>query len=159
MSASAIRDPSIEPTERVLLITQMFDAPRDIVFRAWTEPGRLEKWLGPRGFTAGSVQQDLRPGGAWCARLTEDGTGREQWMRGVYREIEEPERLVFTFAWDQDDGSRGHETLVTITFGERGGKTVMTFHQAAFESVERRDGHQGGWTSSFDRLGEFLARR
>ena len=70
----------------------------------------------------------------------------------------EPERLVFTFAWDQEDGRRGHETLVTITFAEQRGRTTMTFRQAVFESVGDRDGHQGGWNSTFDRLAEHLAQ-
>src|SRR5271154_3311667 len=104
MSASTIHDPSAEAADRVLVITRIFEAPRDLVFRAWTETDMIERWLGPRGLAAHDVQQDLRPGGAWCARLTEDAGGRELWMRGVYREVDEPARLAFTFAWDQDDG-------------------------------------------------------
>ena len=76
----------------------------------------------------------------------------------MYREVVEPERLAFTFAWDRDDGGRGHETLVTVTFADhQGGKTRMTFRQAVFESVGQRDGHQGGWNSAFDRLAEHVA--
>jgi uncharacterized protein YndB with AHSA1/START domain len=73
----------------------------------------------------------------------------------VFREVAPPERVVFTFAWEEE-GERGLETLVTLTFAEQDGKTRMTFRQAPFQSVEERDGHQGGWTSSFDRLEEYV---
>lgn len=75
----------------------------------------------------------------------------ESWFGGVYREIERDRRLVFTFAWNNDGPSAGVETLVTITFEERDGKTVQTFHQSPFLSVERRDSHLGGWTEAFDK--------
>ena len=99
---------------------------------------------------------DLRPGGRWrsCLRSTETGT--DLWVGGVYREIVPPERLVFTFAWEEE-GERGLETLVTITFAERDGKTHMTFRQTPFQSDSERDGHRGGWTSAFDRLDDLLA--
>ena len=85
---------------------------------------------------------------------TEDG--RDLWMGGVFREVVAPERLVFTFAWEEE-GEGGLETLITVTFAERDGKTLMTFHQTPFQSDGERDGHQGGWTSTFDRLDEHLA--
>lgn len=78
-------------------------------------------------------------------------------MQGVYREIVEPERLVFTHAWEDKDGKPKHETLVTITFAEHDGKTKLTFHQAIFESIESRDSHGEGWSESLDRLEEYLA--
>jgi uncharacterized protein YndB with AHSA1/START domain len=143
--------------ERELVITRVFDAPRSLVFKSWTDPAHSRRWAGPRGFTATHVAGDLRPGGAWRTCLRRDATGEELWQGGVYREIIEPERLVFTFAWDRDDGSRGHETLVTITFGEHRGKTTMIFRQGPFESVSQRDGHRGGWNSAFDRLAEKVA--
>jgi uncharacterized protein YndB with AHSA1/START domain len=68
-----------------------------------------------------------------------------------------PVRVVFTFAWEEE-GERGLDTLVTVTFAEQGGKTQMTFRQTPFQSVEERDGHRGGWSSSFDRLGELVTR-
>ena len=83
--------------------------------------------------------------------------GYDLWQGGVYREVVEPERLVFTFAWDQEDGSRGPETLVTIDFVELGGKTRMIFRQSPFNTRSNRDGHSQGWNSAFDRLAEALA--
>lgn len=154
MTVAADTAPS---TDRELLITRVLDAPRSLVFKLWTDPAHVTRWLGPRGFTATHMQNDLRPGGAWRACLRRDETGRESWQGGVYREVVEPERLVFTFAWDDAEGRRGHETVVTITLAEHAGKTTMTFRQAVFESVEQRDSHRGGWNSSFDRLEEYAA--
>ncbi len=99
---------------------------------------------------------DVRPGGHWRGRLRSTENGKELGLGGVFREVVAPERLVFTFAWEEE-GERGLETLVTVTFADRGGKTVMTFHHAPFQSVAERDGHRGGWTSSFDRLEQYVA--
>src|SRR5712691_4337552 len=99
---------------RELVITRVFDAPRARVFKAWTDPAQAKQWMGPRGFTATHLEGDLRSGGAWRICLRRDDDGEELWQSGVYREVVEPERLVFTFAWDQEGGRRGHETLVTI---------------------------------------------
>jgi uncharacterized protein YndB with AHSA1/START domain len=85
--------------------------------------------------------------------------GQDLWLGGVYREIVPPEKLVFTHAWTDAAGKPGHETLVTVTFAERNGKTEMTFRQATFTSVEDRDGHRGGWTECFDKLAEYVAKR
>ena len=159
MAASTPADAVLEPADRVLVLTRIIDAPRDLVFRAWSEPEQMRRWAGPRGFTATHVEQDGRPGGAWRLCLREDATGRELWQGGVFREIVPPERLVFTFAWDQEDGTRGPETLVTITFAEHAGRTTMVFRQAVFNTQANRDGHQGGWSSAFDRLEELVARK
>ena len=75
----------------------------------------------------------------------------ENWFAGVYREIVPDKRLVFTFTWENEGPSAGVETLVTITFEERAGKTVQTFHQVPFRDVERRDSHVGGWSEAFDK--------
>lgn len=137
-------------TDRELTITRLFDAPRELVFRAWTDPERFAGWIGPEGLTGGSVTLNPTLGGAFRACLL-DRDGTEYWMCGSYREVSEPDRLVFTFAWDRD-GDLVEPTLVTITFADLGGKTEMTFHQAEFSSIEERDGHEGGWTSTFEKL-------
>lgn len=146
-----------EAAQRELVITRVFDAPRSLVFKAWTEPERVMCWLGPKGFTALEFEMDLRPGGAWRSRMRSP-EGTEYANGGIVREIVEPERLVFTFAWDDEDGKPGREMLVAITFAEREGGTEMTFTQAVFESAEDRDGHREGWGESFDRLAEYLAQ-
>jgi uncharacterized protein YndB with AHSA1/START domain len=83
--------------------------------------------------------------------------GVDHWLQGVYREVVKPERLVFTHCWLDADGKPGQETLVTITFTERGEKTELTLRQTGFRSVESRDGHKLGWTSQLDGLAEYLA--
>ncbi len=145
-----------QPAERELVITRVFDAPRRLVFKAWTEPERAALWWGPRGFTTVSCDMDVRPGGAW-RRGMRSPDGDEYWKRGVYREIVEPERLVFTYVDEDADGRAGHETLVTVTFADHGGKTKLTLHQAGFDEVASRDAHEGGWTSCMERFAEYLA--
>ena len=146
-----------ESAERELVIMRVFDAPRRLVFKAWTEPEHLVRWWGPHGFTTPSCTTDVRSGGAWrfCMRSPE---GTDHWQQGVYREIVEPERLVFTYAFEDATGKPGHETLVTVTFIEHGGKTKLTMHQAIFESVTVRDEHMRGWTETLARLVAYLTK-
>jgi uncharacterized protein YndB with AHSA1/START domain len=143
------------PPDQGLVITRVFNAPRERVFRMWTDPHHALHWWGPRDYPAVRMDMDPRPGGTWrhCLRSTADG--QELWHHGVFREVVAPERLVFTFMWEED-GERGLETLVTITFADENGKTRMTFHQAPFQSTTERDGHHGGWSSTFDRFDDYL---
>jgi uncharacterized protein YndB with AHSA1/START domain len=83
--------------------------------------------------------------------------GKDLWVGGIYREIVPPERIVSTHAWQNPDGTSGHETLMTVTLAARGDRTEMTFRQAGFETDEDRDGHREGWSECFDRLEEHLA--
>jgi len=142
--------------ERELIIRRTFDAPRELVFRAWTEPQLLAQWSCPRGFTCSENRGELRVGGAFsaCMRSPE---GTEHRLRGVYREIVPPERLVFTHCWVDERGTPGPETLVTVILAERGGRTEMMFHQGLFASIAARDGHEQGWTSCFEQLAELLS--
>ncbi len=98
---------------------------------------------------------DVRPGGRWrgCLRSTEDG--RELWQHGVFHDIAAPERIVFSFRWEEQ-GERGQETLVTVNFDECDGRTHMTLRQTPFQSISERNGHEYGWNSTFDRLVEHL---
>ncbi len=156
-----MRAESNEPAERnrrELLITRTFDAPRELVFRAFTEIERALKWMGPREFPMAHLEGDLRPGGKWRGHL-KAADGRELWQGGEWREIIPPERLAFTFAWDQVDGSCGPETLIEIQLEARGGKTLMTFRQGIFDTTANRDGHRTGWNSAFDRLSDYLSKR
>jgi uncharacterized protein YndB with AHSA1/START domain len=143
--------------ERELVLTRVFDAPRSLVFKAWTDPEHLARWFGPRGFTSTIIANDVRPGGAYRVHLR-GPEGDDHWSQGVYREIVEPERLVLSGSWADAEGKpTSPETLLTVTFAEHQGKTKLTLHQAGFESVTARDAHRGGWTSSLDCLAEYLA--
>ncbi len=141
--------------ERVLVVTRLLDAPRALVFKAWTQPEHLARWWGPQGFSLPSCELDPRPGGTYRF-VMRSPEGSEHRVAGTYREVVEPERLVFTWSWLDEDDRPKHETLVTVTFAEEGAQTRMTLHQAVFESVTARDSHRGGWTGSFDRLAEFV---
>jgi uncharacterized protein YndB with AHSA1/START domain len=144
--------------ERELVITRVFDAPRELVWKAWTDRELAMQWSGPKGFEPVDFSLDAQPGGEWRFTMRSPESG-ELANRGVVREAVEPERLVFTFAWDNDDGTPGREMLITIDFADIGGKTEMTFRQGIFESVEDRDGHIEGWSESFDKLAAFLEDR
>ena len=144
------------PREDSLVITRFFDAPRELVFKAWTDVGHLLKWFGPTHHPATHMKLDARPGGVWRGCLIGVENGEELWLGGVFHELVKFERIVFTFAWEEA-GERGLETVVTITLTEEAGKTQMLFHQTPFQSREQRDGHHEGWGSCFDRLAELLA--
>lgn len=142
--------------DRTLVITRVLDAPRAMVFAAWVEADQAARWWGPHGFTSVSCTMDVRVGGGW-RRVMRSPDGVEHCARGVYREIVAPERLVFTYAWENNSGQTGRETLVTLTFAERGDKTELTLRQAVFETVTARDDHRGGWSSCLERFAEYLA--
>jgi uncharacterized protein YndB with AHSA1/START domain len=139
-----------------LTITRIFDAPVALVFAAWTRPEHLVRWSCPRGFTIPFSDGDIRTGG-WFKTCMRSPDGEDNWVSGVYREVVENRRLVFTHAWDDASGNRGHETLVTVTLEDAGGKTRLTLHQAFFLTESSRAGHNGGWSESLDKLAEFLA--
>jgi uncharacterized protein YndB with AHSA1/START domain len=156
MSAIGSVGATMEPPDRVLVITRVFDAPRSLVYGAWTAPERLAQWWGPHGFTVLSCKADVRVGGGWCVRIRSP-EGSEHASSGIYREIVPLERLVFTHAWEgTEDGEPGHETLVTINFAEQSGKTRMAFQQSVFTSVSARDAHEVGWSESFELLVGYL---
>ena len=147
-----------KPDESALEMTRLFDAPRALVWKAWTDPALAVNWWGPRDFPVKKLKMDVRPGGTWRNCLISPDTGEELWQGGVFREVAAPERLVFTFAWEEA-GERGLETLVTITLTDEGDKTRMRFRQEPFQSIAERDGHEGGWSSSFERLVEELVEQ
>lgn len=143
-----------ETAQRELVITRTFDAPRELVWKAWTEPECVLHWLGPKGFTGLEFRIDDKAGGTWLSRMR-GPDGKELVNGGRVLEYVEPERLSFTFKWD--DGGQ-EETTIEITLTGRDGKTEMTFRQGLFETTESRDGHNGGWSESFEKLAEYLAK-
>jgi uncharacterized protein YndB with AHSA1/START domain len=151
----------IDAETRELTITRTFDAPRTLVWRAWTDPRHLAAWWGPEGFTNPVCELDLRPGGA--IRIVMRGPdGADYPMRGVYREVVAPERLVFTnFAVDADDQPM-MDGLTTVTFSERDGKTEMVLHTRATAlvplAIRMIAGMEPGWRQSIERLAARLSR-
>jgi uncharacterized protein YndB with AHSA1/START domain len=145
-----------EPADRVLTITRIFDAPRSLVFKAWTDSDHMARWWGPRGFKSDVIKNDLRPGGNYRIHML--GPDGDHWTQGIYREVVPPERLVMVGSWADAQGNPTRpETTLTLLFEDVGGKTKLTLHNAVFESVTARDLHNGGWTSALDCLAEYLA--
>jgi uncharacterized protein YndB with AHSA1/START domain len=169
MATTGRNSPAKEPAEPGLVITRVFDAPRDRVFKAWPAAQDLVQWWGPKGITTPFCKIDLRPGGVthFCMRPPE---GRDIWCGGVCREVVEPSLLVFTDYFADEKGNPvppAHygmspdfpsEALITVTFAEHEGKTKLTLQQSIPESVAARHGAQQGWTESFTRHAEYLAK-
>jgi len=145
------------PTEREIVMTRVFDAPRGLVFEALTRPELLRRWYGPHGWSLVVCEIDLRVGGAWRF-VTRRPDGKEVGQRGVYREIVAPQRLVNTESWE--DWNPG-EVLVTAVLMEQGGQTTLT-STLLFPSREVRDaliesGMTNGAAESYDKLAAYLA--
>ena len=149
------------PSDREVLLTRTFNAPRRLVFDAMTQPDQLVHWYGPRGFTLPVCEIDLRPGGTWHFVLR-GPDGEEMGMRGVYHEIDSPARMVSTESYDLRGMGWTPESVVTMTLEEHDGKTMLT-SRILYPSVEHRDGHvnsgmEAGAGETFDRLEELLAK-
>jgi uncharacterized protein YndB with AHSA1/START domain len=147
--------------EREITITRVFDAPRALVFKAWTDPKHLVQWWGPKGFTNPVCEIDARAGGTLRIHMR-GPDGNIYPMKGVIREIIAPERLVFTNIAVDASGNHLLEGLTTVVFAEEGGKTKMTLHSRAAAVVEMAAAYlQGmamGWTQSIDKLEVFVVR-
>ena len=146
--------------EPELVLTRVFKAPRGPVFAAWTEPTQVAQWWGPNGFTNPVCELDVRPGGAIRIHMRgPDGTVYP--MTGVYQEIVEPERLVFTSAALDESGKPLFEVLNTVAFVEHDGTTKLTVRARVVKSTAGAApylaGMEAGWTQSLERLGVHLA--
>ncbi len=137
-----------------LRLSRRFKAPREAVFRAFTDPAALAKWFGPEGMNVDNVKVDLRPGGAYSMAFNQ-ADGEAHGLSGVYREISPPQRLVMTWVWDAGDMA-GLETLVTIELAEVGAETELTLTHEKLPSQNSLDLHRQGWTSSFKCLDQVI---
>lgn len=153
-------------SEREIIITRVFDAPRELVFATWTEPKHIEQWWGPVGFTTRVVEMDLRPLGQWrYVMIGPDGT--EYPVKGVFREIVPPERIVTTDEFGEGieevlDADLPQGMVLTVLFEDLAGKTRLTI-RVMHESVEDRRKHEEmgvvtGWNSSLDCLDQYLGQ-
>jgi uncharacterized protein YndB with AHSA1/START domain/uncharacterized glyoxalase superfamily protein PhnB len=156
-----------KPAAREMVISRTFNAPRNLVWQAWTEPDRVKKWWGPRIFTAPVVKIDFRVGREYlyCMRSPE---GKDYWSKGTYREIVAPERIVLTDSFADEKGNIvsgsyyglspdfALESLVTLVFEEYDGKTRFTLRYLGIPDGDF-DNAQAGWNESFDKLAEYLA--
>jgi uncharacterized protein YndB with AHSA1/START domain len=145
------------PTEHGLTITRVFDAPRERVWKEWTEPDRFADWFGgsESEVPLSSVSMDVRPGGAWRATMFSGPGRRESRWIGEYREVTEPERLVFTVSDRPGEPAR---ELVTVVLNDLGdGRTEMVLEQRGAMTPEQYGRAKEGWGTFFDRIAERLA--
>ena len=144
------------PTDTQIVITRVVDAPRHIVFGAWTNPKHVPQWLlGPEGWTMPVCEIDLRVGGAWRYVWRKAG-GHEMAMGGIYREVSPPERVVWTERW----GPEWPETINTLVLTERGGQTIITltvtYPGKAARDAAMQTGMKEGMDQSFSHLDRML---
>lgn len=154
--------------DREIVITRVFDAPRDLVFKAWTDPEHLVRWYAPKDCTLHIYKFDFRTGGAFQTSLR-NPKSRDCLCSGIYQEIVAPERLVYSLFFSDEDGNFvepaqagmdsdwPQETKVTVTFAEQEGKTRVTLHQTVLESIAKRTGAYPSWIEMLDRLAGELA--
>jgi uncharacterized protein YndB with AHSA1/START domain len=147
------------PTDREIRIDRVFDAPRDRVFAAYTDPELIPQWWGPRSTTTIVDQMDVRTGGSWRF-VSRDEDGSESAFRGAYREVTPPERIVQTFEWEP---MAGHVAVETATFEDLGEQTKVTtvslFHTAEERDGMLQSGMEKGMNETYERLDELLARQ
>src|SRR6266481_4347483 len=146
--------------EKELVLTRVFDAPRELVFKVWTDPKHVAQWWGPRGFTNPVCELDLRPRGAILIHMrSPDGIVYP--MTGVFQEVVPPERLVFTSAALDSDGNPMFEVLTTVTFAEEGGKTKQILRARVIKKTAQAApylaGMEQGWTQSLERLAAYVS--
>jgi len=144
--------------KREIVITRVFDAPREAVFEAWTTAEGLRAWFGPKRSTLSLTEFDPRTGGAFAfSTRFDDGDGTDYPFRGTFREVIAPRRIVMTLSGNAPSGE-AVDSEVTVTFLERGGRTLLLVHQTDGQPA-LRDAYINGWTEGLDKLTEYLAKR
>ena len=145
--------------ESTVSLTRVFDAPRERVFAAWTDARQLERWFGPQGFTLHSAEADPRPGGMFrlCLRSPQ---GKDYWVRGLYREVVAPERLVISCTAEDEKGIPRLEEIISVSFADEGGRTRLSLNATAGgtgpEAEAMMAGMPKGWNQTVSRLDEHL---
>ncbi|MEK6744199.1 MAG: SRPBCC domain-containing protein [Nitrospirota bacterium] len=167
MATVTLHKTATKPVEKELVISRVFNAPREQVWKAWTEPEQMKRWWGPKGFTAPASTIDLRVGGKYLSSMRSP-EGQEFWSTGVYREIVPLSRIVCTDSFADANGNvvpASHygmeggwplELQITVTFEDIGGKTIMNLRHAGVPAGQMRDLCETGWKESFDKLAEIL---
>lgn len=146
--------------DTTLFISRVFDAPRTLVYKVWTDKQHLMQWFHPGDFKVTSMDMDLRVGGKYHFTW-KSSEGNDYAGGGVYREIKEPSRLVYTHVWEKNCSEErqdliGMETLITVDFIEQGDKTLVTFMHEGLPDRSTVEGHTKGWTSFLENLAKHL---
>lgn len=139
-----------------LHLERVLRAHRAAVFDACTEPEQLAEWWGPRGFTAPSIETDLRVGGSYRIAM-QPPDGDPFYLSGAFREVDPPRRLAYTFRWEDPDPD-DRETVVTLTLRELGESTELTLDQGSFATEGRYELHHAGWSDGLERLADVLSK-
>lgn len=159
---------------REFIVSRTFDAPRESIFKAWTEPKLMSQWFGPKGFKGEAVKMDLKPGGTYLYNLT-SADGNKMWGKAVYREITKPSKLVWVNSFsDPQGGINRHpmnptwplEMLTTVTFDEEGGKTKVTVRWSPLNTTPEEQktfnesfaSMEQGWAGTMDQLTDFVKK-
>ncbi len=155
-------------SEQDFTITREFDAPRELVFKAWTDCSHFSQWWGPRDFTTSHCSIDARPGGRWHSAMRSP-EGNDFWSSGTFVELDAPSRFVIDEGFSDEQGNRvspqeygmtddmPSEDRVTVTLEEHGGRTRMTMRQGIPPDVAERNGAPQGWRETFDKLDAYLS--
>jgi len=140
-----------EADDTTLRLERLIASPPEILFALWTKPTHLLRWWAPDGYEPSVEALETKPGGRWriIMRRADGGTVATS---GIYRIVEPPRRLAFTWAWEDASGARGHETEVMVSFEAALGGTRLVLMQSRFERKQARDNHNAGWSAAFDRL-------
>ena len=145
-----------QPQELTLHLERQLGVPREAVLAACLEPERLAEWWGPSGFTSPSIELDPRPGGKYRIAM-QPPEGELFYLRGEFREVDPPDRLVYTFEWEDPDPD-DLANVVALSFVDTGGGTTVILEQGPFATEARYELHRAGWTDGFERLEETLSR-
>jgi uncharacterized protein YndB with AHSA1/START domain len=146
-----------EQDETTLRLERLIPSPPEVLFAFFVEPDQLLRWWAPDGCEPSIDALDASPGGRWRTILHRPDGSRIA-TSGIYRIVEPPRRLAFTWAWEDQSGARGHETEVTVSFEPVPGGTRLVLVQQRFESGPARDNHTRGWSASLDRIAAIASR-
>ena len=165
MPAGPIPATDTLPNERTVTLTRLYDAPRELVWRCWTEPKHMAQWWGPKVFTNPVCELDVRPGGRiWIVMRGPKDTAfdKDFPMSGTFHEVKRPERLVFTAVAEDKDGNPQLRAHTTVTFEDQNGKTKLTVNAKGVGitaiAPQMLAGMQDGWSQSLDKLADLVAQ-
>jgi uncharacterized protein YndB with AHSA1/START domain len=140
-----------------LEIKRFINAPRDRVYRAWTDPAQLREWFGPEKVRTNDLLADVRVGGEFRWDLINQD-GEEMTMRGEFRELQPNKKIVFTWQWQDDEDWKNRISVVTVELSDRDGGTELRLIHENLPNEQSRDGHTGGWNSALDKLEKLFSK-
>ena len=147
-----LQQPAVVPA---IVLRRTYDAPRERVFAAWTNPDTAARFFSTSAAEATEIRMDVKTGGSYSITMQSTEMGRLV-VRGTYLEVKAPERLVMTWSWEEDDPADEHESLLSLDFNEHDGRTELVLTHEKLASAESRNSHEHGWTMIVDQLATML---